>query len=96
MSNILKKILTREEATSITLMDLVQEEFPLLGFALMEILVVVSGTGFSSHVRLLGTGMFDKSFPVCAYLLFLFKLQISLHASDTLFRPGSVHSGSVS
>ena len=53
MSNILKKILTREEeATSITLMDLVQEEFPLLGFALMEILVVVSGTGFSSHVRL--------------------------------------------
>ena len=40
--------------------------------------------------------MFDNSFPACAFFLVLFKVEISSRKLIPLFRPGSVHSGSVS
>ena len=41
-------------------------------------------------------GIFDHSFPICAFISLFFKVEISLRTPIPLFRPGSVHSGSVS
>ena len=38
--------------------------------------------------------MLDNSYPTCAF--FFFKVEIRLHTLIPLFRPGSVHIGSVS
>ena len=53
------------------------------------------GAGFFLACKVLG-GMFNNSFPACAFFFFFLKVEINSHTLNPLFRQGLVHSGSAS